>query len=299
VTPALERHYRLLLRAYPASWRAERAAEMLGTLADRARPGQRLPAPAEVAGLLAGALRARALEAGGRNAAGTVLDGIYLGVVLMHLLATTAMLTLFLGPAHPAPTRIGLVNVVEIALTPLAVVALLRGWLLPAVAVVAAQRLAPALITGGPVLDDGLADAAVFWLDQAYPAVVLAGLGLVVHLRWTTWRPRRLSAWLLAAPGVLLAMTLAGDLALASGIEALIALHGRLALALAAAFVTGVLVTALVDPRVVAAAAVWAVALAASLPGASPDANRLPLYAAVVISLLIVSFLMTRRLTRL
>lgn len=52
----LERRYRLLLRAYPAGYRAEYQDEMLGVLMDTAEPGRRWPAPAEALSLLAGAV---------------------------------------------------------------------------------------------------------------------------------------------------------------------------------------------------------------------------------------------------
>lgn len=58
--PALERLYRGLLRAYPAEYRAWREDEMVGTLLEVTRPGQRLPDVREAAGLIAGGLRTRA-----------------------------------------------------------------------------------------------------------------------------------------------------------------------------------------------------------------------------------------------
>jgi hypothetical protein len=74
----LERRYRWLLRAYPADYRAQRADEILGTLLEVASPGQRFPGARETAGLIAGAMRARAT----RNASLPPLAGIRLAALL-------------------------------------------------------------------------------------------------------------------------------------------------------------------------------------------------------------------------
>ncbi|HKD90198.1 MAG TPA: hypothetical protein VKB62_16830 [Streptosporangiaceae bacterium] len=56
----LERRCRLLLRAYPAAYRAERGEEIVGTLVE-ATPGDRAwPLPRDIRGLAIGSLRARA-----------------------------------------------------------------------------------------------------------------------------------------------------------------------------------------------------------------------------------------------
>jgi hypothetical protein len=55
----LARRYERLLLAYPAGYRRRRSAEILGTLLDSARPGQRRPALADAADLVRGGLRAR------------------------------------------------------------------------------------------------------------------------------------------------------------------------------------------------------------------------------------------------
>jgi hypothetical protein len=58
VTP-LERHCRWLLRAYPAWYRRERAAEMLGTLLAASPPGRKWPSFRDSRALVAGGLRVR------------------------------------------------------------------------------------------------------------------------------------------------------------------------------------------------------------------------------------------------
>jgi DNA-directed RNA polymerase specialized sigma24 family protein len=55
----LARRYRRLLFAYPDSYRRQRGDELLGTLLDTARPGQRRPTVADAADLMLGGLRQR------------------------------------------------------------------------------------------------------------------------------------------------------------------------------------------------------------------------------------------------
>lgn len=56
----LEGRARLLLRAYPPSYRAGRGEEILGTLLDASPPGRGWPAPRDTWSLVAGGVRARA-----------------------------------------------------------------------------------------------------------------------------------------------------------------------------------------------------------------------------------------------
>ena len=58
MTP-LERRFRLLLRAYPAWYRRERAEEMLGTLLAASPPGRSWPSLRDTRGLIIGGLRVR------------------------------------------------------------------------------------------------------------------------------------------------------------------------------------------------------------------------------------------------
>jgi hypothetical protein len=57
---ALERRCRLLLRAYPAEYRADRGEEIIGTLLEATPPGRSWPLARDVRALAAGGLRARA-----------------------------------------------------------------------------------------------------------------------------------------------------------------------------------------------------------------------------------------------
>ncbi|WP_330276167.1 hypothetical protein OG205_11390 [Lentzea sp. NBC_00516] len=91
----LEHAYRRLLRWYPATYRAEREQEMLGTLCEMAEPGQAQPTARERASLLRGAVRAHVREAGeglrGATAAATVPIA---ALVTGYLVAVWALIAL-------------------------------------------------------------------------------------------------------------------------------------------------------------------------------------------------------------
>lgn len=82
----LEARYRGLLRAYPASYRAEREDELIGVLMDRAAPGQQRPSAADAIDLVRAGLVTR-LRAGRRVAAPTPWrDAIAIVTVLLPVL---------------------------------------------------------------------------------------------------------------------------------------------------------------------------------------------------------------------
>jgi len=58
----LEGRARLVLRAYPPGYRAERGEEIIGTLLEASPPGRRWPAAREARSLVAAGLRARAAQ---------------------------------------------------------------------------------------------------------------------------------------------------------------------------------------------------------------------------------------------
>jgi hypothetical protein len=58
----LTRRYQRLLEAYPEAYRAERGQEILGTLLEGAKPGQRWPSVREAVGLVRGAISTRLLD---------------------------------------------------------------------------------------------------------------------------------------------------------------------------------------------------------------------------------------------
>jgi hypothetical protein len=88
---ALERRYRKLLRAYPDSYREQHGEEIIATLLDVARDGQRWPAPREMAGLARGALRARSHAARQRPTRATWLGGLRLAVLFLLAQATASL----------------------------------------------------------------------------------------------------------------------------------------------------------------------------------------------------------------
>ena len=122
--PSLETRYRRLLLTYPADYRAERGDEIVGTLLDAARPGQRIPSVREAAALLAGGLRTRsdiAARGGGRA---LVTDAVRLGAVLLlaHMLGIGARIW---EAVHFA--RFDLTTSILAAVVALAIVAVVRG----------------------------------------------------------------------------------------------------------------------------------------------------------------------------
>lgn len=87
--PTLEGFYRRLMLAYPASYRQVREDEVVGTLLEASRPGQRLPSLRETVGLLRGGLRTRAWLNRDGGTAGDWGDSLRLAAAL--LTASSAM----------------------------------------------------------------------------------------------------------------------------------------------------------------------------------------------------------------
>ncbi|SCE85090.1 hypothetical protein GA0074695_1596 [Micromonospora viridifaciens] len=80
----LERRYRQLLRAYPASYRRTRSAEIVGTYLDLAGPDRHWPSILDVADVLAGGVRERLRAVG----AADLIPGLHLAAVLSYITAT-------------------------------------------------------------------------------------------------------------------------------------------------------------------------------------------------------------------
>jgi hypothetical protein len=91
----IERRSRLLLRAYPASYRRDRGEEILGTLVEATPSRRQWPLARDVRALVIGGLRARAAQNRGRSMAinlrlAALLGvAIYLGLAAWGYLATT------------------------------------------------------------------------------------------------------------------------------------------------------------------------------------------------------------------
>jgi hypothetical protein len=78
----LERRCRWLLHAYPASYRAERGEEILGTLLENAAPGMAWPTRREARALVLGGVRVRAGQNHRLSTAGNVRLSIMLGLAV-------------------------------------------------------------------------------------------------------------------------------------------------------------------------------------------------------------------------
>ncbi|GII86404.1 hypothetical protein Ssi03_43940 [Sphaerisporangium siamense] len=196
MTP-LERRYRWLLRAYPPGHRAGHGDEMIATLL-AADAGRRVPSSREALALVAGGLRARALDAGrvpclrdGTHLGVTALAAMNVGVLLPYAgsvpvwtaLAAAALLAVTRGRIRTALLLVALVGAKVVA------VVLGRPWLDETLLPVfpdAWWRLPALYSTGGPV--------------APVAAYALAFLGLLalaarrVPVRTRTWR------WWLVAP---------------------------------------------------------------------------------------------------
>jgi hypothetical protein len=139
MTSPLERWYRRLLHAYPGPYRRAHGEEILATLLDAARPGQRLPDPRQAASLLAGGLRARAVLAGGGSIRRLWASGLWLGALLL-VAENTASALLAQWQELSRPSVLAILPI-------LGFVALLGGWrrtglvLVAATAAVAPSRL--------------------------------------------------------------------------------------------------------------------------------------------------------------
>jgi hypothetical protein len=230
----LRRRYRRLLAAYPPAYRAARGEEILTTLAEGSRPGQRFPTAREAGGLMLGGLRVRAREAMVDPPPHPWTDGLQLGVILIGLVnvGTSAIML-------PLPWTL---------LVVVGAVAALRGWARTALVATAAA----ALIVARPLLPLSAIHLPWPWWLPGYgdwSAVARYGLPallLAVLARPGAARLRPHSCWWLLLPALQLAVPASETLRLAeAGVQ--------VALALAALLVT----VGLRDPRPAVAAAVY------------------------------------------
>jgi len=89
----LERRCRRLLRAYPRWYRRQRGDEMLATLLESSRPGQRWPSARDARALIIGGLRVRATQDQRLTTAANLRLAAQLGVALTLLLLIVGNLT--------------------------------------------------------------------------------------------------------------------------------------------------------------------------------------------------------------
>jgi hypothetical protein len=107
----LERHARLLLRAYPPAYRADRGEEMLGTLLEATPDGQNWPSARDARSLLAGGLRARAARNARLALAVSLRQAALLGLSLYVVQQVSwGLFTLSISPPIPGATATTLVS---------------------------------------------------------------------------------------------------------------------------------------------------------------------------------------------
>jgi hypothetical protein len=135
----LERRCRTLLRAYPRWYRRQRGEEMLATLLEASRPGQRWPSARDTRALLVGGLRVRAAQDQRLTTAANLRLAAQLGAALTLLLlvagslASATMIWLHVYSPHTgtgylfASGLLGLAAVVAAWFAPRPIVAVLAA----------------------------------------------------------------------------------------------------------------------------------------------------------------------------
>jgi hypothetical protein len=238
----LERRYRRLLSAYPRAYRAERGDELLETLMELRRPGQRWPAAREVVALLLAGVRARAGADELRSPADVWLGGARVALLLVVWLQ-------LLSAVHAGAAGVLTMAVVagQVLLATAAVVAILRGHYRSGLALALLAPLPPLVeaLTGEWTLTAALVGAALWWL----PVLVLAA-PVLRHRRAPAgpWR------WQLLIPGFVI---------VALRIPPMLGLHRTALVLLAVGLAAGLAWALLLDPR---PAIGLALALATTMP---------------------------------
>jgi hypothetical protein len=196
--PPLDERYSKLLFAYPDDYRERHEAEMVSTLLDVARPGQRFPSCREAAGLVVGGLRTRARWAVSEGPRAVWWDGMRLAAALLisvqlGLSITGFMFFPYLRP-HLLPLALGL-TVIALMRRPgrfgLALVAadVVITWPAPLPYLTPGSQIVSPLVTLGQIFQTELASLLAFGLAAV---VFAAGPG-----------PRRSShvwSWWLVTP---------------------------------------------------------------------------------------------------
>ncbi|WP_433224099.1 hypothetical protein [Microtetraspora malaysiensis] len=187
---ALERHYRMLLIAYPRTYRAVHGDEIIDVLLASAGPRQSVPAVREALGLIVGGVRSRIAHLARGSA---WADGVHLGVTAVSaanlaallpyagvlpwwtLLSALAMLAVLRGRPRTAFALT--------ALTGVKAVTVAGGWALLDLTLV---PVAPTFLTGDSLFQRG----GPFTVALGYAVVLLGLLALV-------WRggPARVRSW--------------------------------------------------------------------------------------------------------
>ena len=191
---ALERRCRTLLRAYPRWYRRQRGEEMLATLLEASRPGQRWPSARDARALITGGLRVRAAQDQRLTTGASLRLAAQLGVALsLLLLVANSLATATLVWVHVYAPYAHAGYLLASALLGLA--AVVAAWFAPRPAV-AALAAAAAAVT-----------AYVSWAADR-PMVILP-VGLLVTLAVLVCLGERMPrSWLWLAGGLFAASVL-------------------------------------------------------------------------------------------
>ncbi|WP_067180322.1 hypothetical protein [Microtetraspora niveoalba] len=187
---ALERRYRMLLIAYPRTYRAAHGDELIDVLLASARPTQSVPAVREALGLVLGGVRSRIAHLATGSA---WVDGVHLGVTAVSA-ANLAALLPYAGvlPWWTLLSALAMFAVLRgrprtafalTALTGAKAVAVAGGWALFDLTLI---PVAPTFMTGDFLFQRG----GPFTVALGYAIVLLGLLALV-------WRggPARVRSW--------------------------------------------------------------------------------------------------------
>ena len=181
----LERRCRRLLRAYPRWYRRQRGDEMLATLLEASKPGQRRPSARDVRALIMGGLRVRAAQDQRLTTAANLRLAAQLGAALTLLLLIAGNLTsVILIWAHVYSSNTG--------------IGYWLGYGLLGLAAVVAAWFAPRPVVA--VLALAAAGAWVYWGDRV---MAILPAGLLVLLAVLIFLGERLPrSWLWLAGGL-------------------------------------------------------------------------------------------------
>jgi hypothetical protein len=148
---AFERHCELLLRTYPAAYRSERAAEIIGTLLETTPEGRAWPLPRDVRGLVTGGLAARAALNRRNTTAANLRVAVFVGVAA-YLAYNAAAVLGFVLFTTTGPARYGLVDWPLVIGTGLSAACALTAWVSRRRAIVLTFALpaAAAFVIAGP-----------------------------------------------------------------------------------------------------------------------------------------------------
>jgi hypothetical protein len=195
MSATLERRYRRLLGAYPASWRAANGEALLGTVLDTAQAGQRWPSPREAAALLLDGARTRARLAAAAGTRSLLSEALVLATLLLVLVN--------IGWALPIAKNVWpMWEMFALPVGILAALALLRGRLHLALVAVLAGSTNTLLIAWDRAFDWWHLRLWFYHTDlMDWTTVVRAGLPAVVLLAALALRSGRRAprswAWLL------------------------------------------------------------------------------------------------------